>query len=109
MDFYERTKKLCKEQNITVESLMATCGLGRETFSKWKARDSFPRADNLYDMSKTLGVTMEYLLTGEKEQISEFNEYISYLEKASAEDIYGVRKLLGMPEKKTGSSGIKAS
>ena len=67
MTIYERIKTLCKQRNMTVESLMASCNLRRETFSKWQSRDTFPRADSLYDISRTLGVSVEYLFTGKEE------------------------------------------
>ena len=106
MDFYERTKKLCKEQNITIETLMLKCNLARETFSKWGARKSYPRSDNLYDMSKVLGVSMDYLFTGESTPASAYAAYLPYLEKASDGDLTAIRKILGMPEKILNSGKI---
>ena len=105
MDFYERTKKLCKEQNITIETLMLKCNLSRETFSKWGARRSYPRSDNLCDMSRVLGVSMDYLFTGRNSD-SAYSEYLPYLEKASDGDLSAIRKILGMPEKILNSGKI---
>ena len=106
MDFYERTKKLCKEQNITIETLMLKCNLARETFSKWKARRTFPRSDNLCDMAKNLGVSMDYLFTGNNAATNAYSEYLPSLEKASDGDLSAIRKILEMPEKILNSGKI---
>lgn len=108
MDFYERTKMLCKERNITVEALMAACNLRRETFAKWGARKSYPRSDNLYDMSKALNVSMEYLLMGEERTVipSRFQAIIDVL-SLDDDKLVAVETLLGL--KKDGSSGRRAA
>ena len=88
---------------------MASCDMARETFSKWSARGTFPRSDDLYAMSRALGVSMDYLFTGEEANMGNYAEYLPFLEKASESSIESIRKLLDMPEKKAGSSGIRAS
>ena len=40
-------------------------GISQNHISVWKVRGTIPRADDLYKISKFLGVSMEYLLTGE--------------------------------------------
>lgn len=40
-------------------------GISSALVSNWKTRETIPRADDLYKISKFLGVSMEYLLTGE--------------------------------------------
>lgn len=108
MDFYERTKMLCKERNITVEALMAACNLRRETFAKWGARKSYPRSDNLYDMSKVLNVSMEYLLMGEeKAEIPPRLQAVVDALSSDEEKLAAVETLLGL--KKDGSSGRRAA
>lgn len=65
--FYERIKRLCKDKCITVEGLMISCGLTKDTFAKWRRRETFPRSDSLQKMSKCLDVSMDYLMTGEED------------------------------------------
>lgn len=95
----------------TLKDLCAKAGINYDSVRNRKSGPvySLPRIETGYAISKALGVSMEYLLTGEDAGKSPFQEYIPFLEKASEKDLYGVRKLLGMPEKKTGNSGVMAS
>jgi len=52
---------------------------------------------------------MDYLFTGEEANMGNYAEYLPFLEKASESSIESIRKLLDMPEKKAGNSGIRAS
>lgn len=104
MDFYERTKNLCKEKNLTIEALMDDCNLQRETFFKWRSRQSFPRSDSLYQMSKVLGVTMEYLLKGEDTTTPSMAQRVfNYLKENRPGELDDILREI---EKKTGTSGI---
>ena len=98
---------LCKERNITIESLMSECELTRETFSKWSARKTVPRCDTLLRMSKALGVSMEFLLTGNEDRpatIAELvYEYMNENMPGTLDDI------LVKIQKKVGNSGTKVS
>lgn len=40
-------------------------GVSSSTFSTWKAKDRIPRADEAVGIAKILGVSVEYLVTGE--------------------------------------------
>lgn len=51
--FYTQLKEL---ENI---------GITQTQISVWKVRGTIPRSDDLYKISKFIGVSMEYLLTGE--------------------------------------------
>ena len=66
-DFYERTKRLCRKNCMTIEGLMSSCGLIKDTFAKWRRREIYPRADILMQMCQILNVSMEYMMTGEEE------------------------------------------
>ena len=61
---FDNIKALCKERHISIHALEQQCGLGNATVSGWKDRD--PRATNLKRVADFFGVTMEYLLEGEK-------------------------------------------
>lgn len=96
---------LCKEKDLTIEALMVRCNLQRETFFKWRTRESFPRSDSLYLMSKVLGVSMEYLLKGEDTCIpTKAQQVYNYLKENRPGELTDI---LGELEKKTGTSGIK--
>lgn len=57
----ERIKSLLSSSEL--ESL----GITPQMVSNWKARNNIPKTESLYRIAKYLGVSMEYLLTGEKE------------------------------------------
>jgi transcriptional regulator with XRE-family HTH domain len=59
----ERIKRLCEEQGMTVADLEKKIGFGSGRIGHWK--DSVPKADSLLAVANALGVTVEYLLTGE--------------------------------------------
>lgn len=59
----ERIKQLCEEQGMTVADLEKKIGFGAGRIGHWK--ESIPKADSLLSVANTLGVTVEYLLTGE--------------------------------------------
>lgn len=59
---YERINALCMARGITVAQLEKRLGFGGATISHWK--ESIPKADKLLLVANELGVTVEYLLTG---------------------------------------------
>lgn len=42
-------------------------GFSISTVSSWKQHNTIPKTESLYKIAKYLGVSMEYLLTGEKD------------------------------------------
>ena len=105
--FFERTKRLCKENNTTIEGLMVSCGLTKDAFMKWRRRSVFPRADVLYKMSRFFHVSMEYLLNGVELKLNKREDRVySYLK----ENMPGLlQDIIEKVEKNDGSSGIKVS
>lgn len=75
----ERIKNLCKKNNINIAKLEKETGLSNGQIGKWKER--YPRADQLYNVSKYLNVTMEYILANENNSLEE-SEIISFYRKA---------------------------
>lgn len=67
MNFYEELKRLCKIRGLTVEVLLKMIGKpGITTFSGWKQRGCYPRADDLYKICKILEVSMEHFFGDEE-------------------------------------------
>lgn len=58
-DIIERIKKYTRLKDLEQIGMLPTL------FSNWKIRNTIPRSDDLYKISKFIGVSMEYLLTGE--------------------------------------------
>ena len=54
-----RIKTLCEIKDLEVIEISP------QIVSKWKLRNSIPRADDLFKIAKYLNVSMEWLLTGE--------------------------------------------
>ena len=65
----ERIRELCKRKNITFQKLEKAVGLGNGVIARWDER--MPSAKNLSVVAEFLGVSMEYLLTGEEKQPSQ--------------------------------------
>lgn len=62
--FYERLKKICTEQNTTVTRMLREIGLSSANTGYWK-KGQLPKGDALIKISEYLGVSIDFLLTGE--------------------------------------------
>lgn len=87
-DFYEEIKRLCKLNNITVDAAVkAATGTedGNAIFWGWKRRKIYPRADDLFRLSKILGVTVEHFFddNGVEEMYLKNKEVIKLFENLS--------------------------
>lgn len=60
----QRIKDLCEERKISIAKLEEAAGLGNATIRKWEK--SYPRADKLKAVADVLGVSLDYLVSGEK-------------------------------------------
>ena len=58
-DLIERMKSIKPIKEIVEET-----GISQPIISQWKARNSFPKCDDLYKIACCLNVSMEWLLTG---------------------------------------------
>ena len=67
--FYERLKRLLKDKNMQQKELADICGISSNGISTWKVTGSYPRADIAVKIAAALGVTVEYLITGELPEI----------------------------------------
>lgn len=63
---YERLKRICNEKNITITRLCLEATGNKGNLSTWKNNDGHMRSDYLLNCAKILGVSADYLLTGEK-------------------------------------------
>lgn len=76
MNIYENIKKLCKIKGMTISSLESAANLSNGAISKWK--NKMPQADNLYNVAKILGTSIEFILTGSLENGQENKESTKY-------------------------------
>ncbi len=76
LNIYENIKKLCKIKGMTISSLESAANLSNGAISKWK--NKMPQADNLYNVAKILGTSIEFILTGSLENSQENKESTKY-------------------------------
>lgn len=65
MNFSERLENLLIEKNIKRTALASDIGILNQSISDWKRRNTIPSADIVLKIANYLGVSMEYLITGE--------------------------------------------
>lgn len=66
--FFGRCQALAKEKKLSIDNLMKEAlgeNSNRDFYNGLKRRDICPRADDAVKIAKVLGVTVEYLVTGE--------------------------------------------
>ena len=68
MDFNEKLQTLRKEKNITQEELAEKLDVSRQAVSKWESGQSLPEIDKIIELAKMHEVSLDYLLTNEKER-----------------------------------------
>ena len=76
MSFGENLKNIRKQRGITQEELAEMLGVSRQAISKWESDSGYPETQKLLVISKTLQVSIDYLLNdklviGEKEKTEE--------------------------------------
>lgn len=60
----QRIEALCKERKMSIRKLEEAAGLGNATIRGWAM--SYPRVDKLKAVADVLGVSLDYLVSGEK-------------------------------------------
>ena len=62
MSFGENLKNVRKQRNITQEELAEILGVSRQAISKWESDNGYPETEKLIAISKTLNISIDYLL-----------------------------------------------
>lgn len=57
-----------KRQGLSQEELAAKIGVSRQAVSKWERAEASPDTDNLIELAKIYGVTLDELISGAKEE-----------------------------------------
>jgi hypothetical protein len=66
MNFYDRVKQLAKERKgQTVQEFVLSLGLSLDSYYTMKKSGNLPRADDAVAIGRGLGVSVEYLVTGD--------------------------------------------
>ena len=72
--FYDLFKQLCDQKGVSPNRACLDMQLSRSVAAKWKNTGATPSRDALVKISDYFGVTVEYLLSGEKKEDSAFGE-----------------------------------
>jgi len=64
LPFWERVKKLLRSQKLSQKDFACLRGINYSSFRYWMCYGLYPDAKTAYDMAISLGVSLEYLLTG---------------------------------------------
>ena len=64
-----RIEQRLNELGIKRSKMLADLGIPSSTFSTWKKKDAAPDRKYLVALSDYLGLSTDYILTGEKEDI----------------------------------------
>jgi SOS-response transcriptional repressor LexA len=70
MDFWDSVRAEIKAQNTKIEAVAQVAGISLNTFNGWISKGRLPRLDEALKISKALGTTVEYLVTGEKGRVA---------------------------------------
>jgi transcriptional regulator with XRE-family HTH domain len=103
MGFRENLKEALSYKNMMVKELSALSGVNKRSIDTYlREKGSIPSADAAVKMAHTLGVSVEYLITGRDERIeknrnSEIHEIVQVIEvlnKGNREAILNLGKAL---------------
>ena len=83
--FCGRLERIMKEKKILQKELAEKAGISNNGISTWKVTGVIPRADVAVKIATVLGVTVEYLVTGEIPGIDEKDELAYSVSKLSVE------------------------
>lgn len=66
MTLGEKIQKHRKEKSMSQEELAALLGVSRQAVSKWELNDTIPDTENVIQLGRILGVSLDYLLKPEQ-------------------------------------------
>lgn len=68
MDFFDRVKELVKAKNLNLRDFIEGLGMNYDSYNSLKRYENLPRADESVRIAAALGVSVEFLVTGEAPQ-----------------------------------------
>ena len=96
--FWARVKKLIRAHKISQEKFAAYLGINFYTFKSWIYYNRIPDVITAYKMAIALGVTIEYLVTGNDGKAMEIRKNQTLERKTAAAEI---KKMARKIEKNT--------
>lgn len=74
MELGKRILGIRKENDLTQDELAEICSVTRQTISNWENGKSYPDLDTLVVLSDSFGVSLDALLKGDREMVSEITK-----------------------------------
>jgi len=66
VEIYDRYVEIRDARGVSDYAVAKACGIGRSTFSDWRAGKSIPRIEKLTKIAAFLNVSLDYLVNGEE-------------------------------------------
>ena len=93
--FWQRIKSLLKEKGLTQETAAKACHIPYNTFRKWVSRKMIPPLNYAYRLSTFLGVSLEYLISGQStNQVNKIIEEVLCMHEKQNERLNKIRCLV---------------
>lgn len=89
---YEIFERLCEAKGLTPYKVSKATGIPTATLSNWKAGRYTPKQDKLQKIADFLGVSLEYLMTGE-DKADEKRYYLNDETALIAQNIFENKEL----------------
>ena len=74
MELGKRILEIRKENDLTQDELAEICNVTRQTISNWENGKSYPDIDTLVLLSDSFGVSLDAMLKGDREMVSEITK-----------------------------------
>ena len=91
--FWKRVKLILKERGYTQKQAAAACAVPLGTFYGWIAKNILPPVLNCVFLSRFLGVSVEYMVTGKKPNAAERIQKITAILKKTETELMELRRL----------------
>ena len=95
-EFAKRIEDLLELQDKRKSDIVHSLNLADSTVRSWWAKDSIPAADVAYKVAQFLGVSLEYLLTGEKKEEAPKTPFIPLPKDISRQDLSDIKYFVGV-------------
>lgn len=96
---YEIFELLCQKNGVTPYRVCKETGLTTATISNWKAGRYVPKADKMQKIADYFGVSIEYLMTGKENAVTEkVPELTARDERDIAKDLENIMNKLSAGE-----------
>ena len=87
LPFWERAKKLIRAHKISQEKFAACVGINFSTFRNWMCYGVLPDVNSAYRIAVALGVSVEFLVTGNDGEAQRVRELDTLSRKIAAANI----------------------